>query len=509
MNNPQPPWHEVNNLIPVGYEALKEQFSLESMPHFRKSFVLLKGASHTSLEDHIEVYYYTKHYLPKNLLDPFAHIEFALKHEGVNLELFLALFQVIDKNALCVYIKSQPTSKIARKVWFLYEWLINEKLPLPDATGGSYTFLLDAKEYYTIKPVRSRRHYVYNNLLGNRYFCPLVRRTSKLKKWEEKKLSQIANRLMNRYDQKVIVRAVNYLYVKETMSSYQIEHEKPDASRAQKFITLLKRADTLGPLSKKILLELQNSIVDPRFADKDYRHFQNFIGTQIRLDMLSQIDYIAPKPGDVISLMQGLLESLETMCQAKVHPVVIAASIAFGFVFIHPFEDGNGRLHRFLIHYLFARQKFVPPHAIFPVSSVMLNNIKEYNAILERFSKPLMQRIDYGSNKEGELDVKGSTDLFYRYIDYTSFAEYLFDCVDKTIQTDFKNELNYLAHFDKAKLLLQEIVDMPDKKLVMFMQCVIQNHGTLSKRKKEDHFSLLTEDEVSRMEAIVKKYLCA
>ena len=32
-----------------------------------------------------------------------------------------------------------------------------------------------------------------------------------------------------------------------------------------------------------------------------------------------------------------------------------AAIIAFGFVFIHPFLDGNGRIHRFLIHDMLTR----------------------------------------------------------------------------------------------------------------------------------------------------------
>ena len=32
--------------------------------------------------------------------------------------------------------------------------------------------------------------------------------------------------------------------------------------------------------------------------------------------------------------------------------VLAAAVIAFGFVFIHPFVDGNGRIHRYLIHHV-------------------------------------------------------------------------------------------------------------------------------------------------------------
>jgi len=45
-----------------------------------------------------------------------------------------------------------------------------------------------------------------------------------------------------------------------------------------------------------------------------------------------------------------------------------------GFVLIHPFEDGNGRIHRFLIHHVLARRGFTPQGLLFPVSAVMLHD---------------------------------------------------------------------------------------------------------------------------------------
>ena len=39
------------------------------------------------------------------------------------------------------------------------------------------------------------------------------------------------------------------------------------------------------------------------------------------------------------------------------NPFLIEAAIAYGFVFLHPFEDGNGRIHRFLIHNILSLQK--------------------------------------------------------------------------------------------------------------------------------------------------------
>ena len=42
--------------------------------------------------------------------------------------------------------------------------------------------------------------------------------------------------------------------------------------------------------------------------------------------------------------------------------------------FCTPFEDGNGRIHRFLIHNILARQGFTPEGVMFPISAPMLKN---------------------------------------------------------------------------------------------------------------------------------------
>lgn len=82
--------------------------------------------------------------------------------------------------------------------------------------------------------------------------------------------------------------------------------------------------------------------------------------------------------------MEGLLKSHRLMMTHGVSAIVQAAIIAFGFVFIHPFEDGNRRIHQFLIHNILALNKLVPEGLMFPVSAVMLKNPKSYNDSMER-----------------------------------------------------------------------------------------------------------------------------
>jgi Fic family protein len=52
----------------------------------------------------------------------------------------------------------------------------------------------------------------------------------------------------------------------------------------------------------------------------------------------------APR-GELQSLIHGLATFEDRAVAGGLDPIVTAASLAFGFVYIHPFEDGNGRIH--------------------------------------------------------------------------------------------------------------------------------------------------------------------
>jgi Fic family protein len=76
-------------------------------------------------------------------------------------------------------------------------------------------------------------------------------------------------------------------------------------------------------------------------------------------------------------------------------PVLRSVATAFGFIYIHPFQDGNGRVHRCLIHNVLAERKHTPPGMVFPVSSVMLDRIDDYCTTLQAHSALLMDVIEW------------------------------------------------------------------------------------------------------------------
>lgn len=487
---------------PAGYKYLLEKFKLAGMPNWHMSSVSITGTHYSNIQDSLVDEVFRTQYWPGEKAGD--HLEFALKYDGVNLGLLARIFEHVPKKELIEYIKSRPTGKYARRIWFFYEFLTGKKLPIDDITSGNYVHALEVKDYYTARNgKKSQRHRIINNLLGPQSFCPIIRRTEKLSKLDLDDLHKRCEDIVSAYPPELLRRALSYLYNKETKSSFEIERIKPNASRTEKFITSLILAENEDFCKKERLIELQNRIVDPRFKDSDYRISQNYVGQTIAYQK-EIIHFICPKPDDLPKLMSGLIESHKRMKEGEVSPVIHAAAIAYGFVFLHPFEDGNCRIHRFLIHNILSLQGMVPHGLMFPVSAVMLKNPADYDASLEAFSRPLLQHIDYRLDEIGQMTIENDTALWYQYMDMTPQAEALYEFVNKTIEEELVEELKFLANYDNTKKAIQDIIDMPDRLIDLFIRLCLQNRGSLSSGKRSSHFNFLTDEELTAMEQAVK-----
>ena len=79
----------------------------------------------------------------------------------------------------------------------------------------------------------------------------------------------------------------------------------------------------------------------------------------------------------------------------------------------------------------------------------------------------------------------------------------LFRFIEQTIDTELSSELAFLVNYDETKDAIQEIVDMPDQKIDLFIRFCLQNNGKLSIRKRSNHFDFLSDDEINQMEQAV------
>jgi len=487
----------------AGYAFLIDKHRLNVIPNWHTSSVSQTGILRSNIQEgQVESVYPLSYWPGESSGD---HLEFALKYDGVNLGILSVIFEAVPEDEITRWISSKPTGKYARRIWFLYEFIIGRELSLPNLTKGNYIDLLEPERYYTITPgSRIQRQRVIDNLLGGRSFCPIIRGTDRLVAMEGIDLRQRCEEIVSGYSPELLRRALTYLYSKETKSSFEIEHVKPSASRTQKFIGLLEMAEHRDFCEKPLLIDVQNRIVDPRFRDADYRLNQNYVGQTMSYQK-QLVHYVSPKPEDLAGLMDGLFASHLMMKNSDVPAVIHAAAISYGFVFMHPFEDGNGRIHRFLIHNILFLRGAIPKGLMFPVSAAMLKNPALYDQSLESFSTPLMRLVEYDLDDLGKMTVPSDTGRWYRYLDMTNQAEALFDFVELTIKHELVEELNFLVSYDKTKQAIQEIVDMPDRLIDLFIQLCLQGGGHLSARKRESYFSFLTDNELAGLEIAVRQ----
>lgn len=484
---------------PIGLVGVIEELNLRTpLPAVRSS--VIAGARRTHVDHDVVYERYPKNYSTDGL---YENLKFAMRYEPVHIGVLKAAFEKIDARNLANWIGEESTSMYARKLWYLYELLIGEILDLPDVAPTGYVDLLNPKLQLTGATERIKRQRVNDNLLGNSDYCPLVRTTDRLAEAMGKGLNKQAQEIVEGTNPLILARAISYLYTRETKSSFAIEGEKAGETRAERFVNSLEHAAEFDTGDKKAFVDLQKQIVDPRFAAEDWRTIQNYVGQTMR-DYSEQVHFVCPKPEDVARLMQGWMECARRLQNSTIDPVSAAAAMAFGFVFVHPFEDGNGRIHRFLIHHELARSGFAPENLIFPVSAVMLRERADYDRVLENYSKSILPFIRYGLDDQGVMTVENATADLYRYWDATPFAEYLYDCIEETVRSDLREELHFLTIFDQALSAVANIVDMPDRRASLLVRLILQNRGELSKGKREKLFAELTDEEIASIEVAIR-----
>lgn len=485
----------------VGLHAIIDQFDIK-LPRPIVRSVITGGTRKTRISDTAVLEQYPRAYQPADGI--IGQLRFALKYEPVDLGIYKAAFRRIGRPELERWIQSEPNGIFARRAWYLYELLTGDTLDLADLKSGPYIDLLDT-DIHIVGPVsRIRRQRVFDNLLGNKDFCPLIRRTEKLVTSFSKNMAEDARALVAAVEPAVLKRAIYYLFTKETKSSFAIEGEVPSRDRTDRFVAALMRAEKFDPTAKQQIVELQNAIVDPRYAQKDWRDIQVYIGESLP-DFSQEVHFVCPKPEDVPALMDGWISMVARLLDASsaVYPICVATAAAFGFVFVHPFVDGNGRIHRFLVHHVLSKMKFTPPGVVFPLSAAMLRDMASYDRVLEAFSGAIAPFIRYHMDPEQRLTVLNETADLYRYFDATLQAEYLCDCVADTIRRDLKQELDFLKFFDVAVKSVMDIVDMPNQRASLLVRVIHQNKGKLANNKREN-FPELTEKEILRIELAVK-----
>lgn len=488
----------------LGYSAIIDAYRLQGPLPRRLTAITSVGRKTTTMREGVEWVLLprgSRHRVPDGVIE---HLGVAIKHEGLDLRVLSQLFQEDVGRDLTDWIRSNPAGIYTRRIWFLYEWMTGARLDVDEPYGVQYVPVLDQNEYFTGRGIRSSRHKVTNNLTGVPGFCPLVRRTERLSIGRIQDLAAEARQVVSTADPAVLRRAVGFLLLNESKGSFDIEGESAPRTRLERWGKLIADAKDIT-LTPQGLDELQRSLFDKgAYVRLGYRREGGFVGRHDPIDQSPLPEHVSARADDLPSLMEGLLSAYEHLKRTRFDPVLTAAMIGFGFVFIHPFEDGNGRLHRFLIQKALVDMKFNPTGVVLPVSAAIMEDLPGYRSALEDYSISTLTGIEWRPTAKGNVEVTNQTAYLYRYFDATRQAEYLLDRIERTIRFALPAELDYLHRFDEAKRRIAEVMDLPDRLASLVIQFCAQNGGRVSARKREQYLPDIRNADLELLEEAVR-----
>ncbi|GAA5235717.1 Fic family protein [Verticiella sediminum] len=491
----------------IGYRWLQMHYRLAPVQQLRTHCAI--GARRQTIHDHGRVQeFYTARQRPQATLA--GHLGFALKHEGVQLELLSRLFAQTGPAELEAWIAAEPTGQYARRAGFLYEWLTGRRLAFPGVRSGNYVPILDPALYITAtRTTNDARWRVRDNLPGTPDYCPTVARTQAVTAAETYAAKAQLEALETCYGQDFLRRSAVWLTVKESRASFAIEHEEQHEGRIQRFAAAMEAMCGAGArgLDIDVLQDLQARILGPRATRYGLRQSPVFVGAMD--GFVPVVHYIAPHWDDVPRLLDGLRAFEERTIGSAA--VVRAAVLSFGFVYIHPMVDGNGRISRFLINDTLRRDGMVPSPLILPVSATITQSVvrrQGYDDVLEVFSRPFMRHFA-GSYRFGperrapdgvlynlEFDGYAEALAAWRFPDLTEHAAYLAEVVRATLEEEMPREARYLRRLRELRERVKNVVEGPDTDVDRIIRSIQQHGGVSSALRKQ--FPLLGDADLAQ-----------
>lgn len=429
-----------------------------------------------------------------------GHLTFHLKHEIAHFELLSRVFARCDAGEIADWVAAEPTGQYARRAAFLHEFFTGRQLPVPAGLGGGYHDAIHAEGLVTATPAcaaLNKRWRIRDNMPGTRAFCPMVVRSRAGAAALDLNVPALIHDLEAEFGAELLLRSAVWMTLRESRASFAIEGEADQTDRIRRFADVLARRTGQGdraPLYDTALAELQREILGPRTTLQRFgvRQSPVFVGELVRYQEV--VHYIAPPPEDLADMLDGLQTFLErTRGQS---PVMRSAVAAFGFVYIHPLADGNGRVHRFLVNDVLRRDGAVQDPMILPVSSLISSDAAErraYDRTLDEVSRPLMSTLaatyrfaeaptTYPDGIRSNFVFEGvdSARHAWRCLDLSPHVGYMADVVQRTVREDMLEESRYLRSHGQARAAIKEILEMPDTQIDRVIRSVQSNQGKLS-----------------------------
>ena len=189
--------------------------------------------------------------------------------------------------------------------------------------------------------------------------------------------------------------------------------------------------------------------------------------------------------------------------------MVHAAVVSFGFVFIHPFMDGNGRLSRFLVHHCLGQSGQLPKAFVLPVSVALKRNEDDYLEALSSFSRPARElcRVGWLGGDTYTYDWEAHAPAAFRYPDMTACVEFTLRMAKAALEHDLGRETQFLADFDRVYRAIDDRFDVRGQDLANLIVFAFEQGGTLPKKRRKQYAVRVAEETLDAIEAEVLRSL--
>ncbi|RRU17803.1 Fic family protein [Stenotrophomonas sp. 278] len=465
----------------VGYEWIRNHFGLDALPPRRPARVSpVTRVEHFA--DHVAV---PASVAPTEGADVLEHFLFALKHEPVQLAILMEGMRHVPAERIASTFRQTPSGAYARLAGFFWEASNGRMLEDIPASTGAVVDVFDASRFVVGQDQRNARWRVNFNGLGTLTYCATVEKTPAIQEAMQRAVLARANHVLADMDPTIRDRALEWAYLSETRGSFEIEGETPGASKQAAFVRVLQQAHLREPLTEDYLSALQNTAIsNPLQQAASFRHQQNHLAKAHR--GAAAVTYVPPPPELARELMDALMKWSNHHLDG-VDPLVAAAVVSFGFVFIHPFMDGNGRLSRFLLHQTLCRAGALKNGLILPISVAMKKHEAEYLDALQAFSRPMREKWDvrWIDGEQFEYQYLGDRHYdAYRYWDATPAAEFCMKMAELALDEELRNETEFLLRYDLAHRAVDDAYDLVNSDLAVLLIGAFQNNGVVSKRRR-------------------------
>ena len=225
-------------------------------------------------------------------------------------------------------------------------------------------------------------------------------------------------------------------------------------------IYLNQQAEKTKTISEELILKVHNLVTGKKITSKnEFRKGQNIVEDSIS----GKIVYMPPESTDVPSLIRQMINEFNSTKYEDIPLPIRAGILAYEFVTIHPFWDGNGRCSRLLATYVLKAYNY-DLKGFYVMEEFYDKNIEEYYNSLQM---DLHHNFYFGRNNA----------------DITKWLEYFISMMANTFETV---SIRIKEIYDKKEIDLINTLDKRERWIANY----IKNHGQIKAKIIAEHFKI-------------------